>query len=350
MSKTTSNGNNSDPSDFVKTGLNGQQNTLAKKLAYAKKQLITKEDPYHMHKIIAMMCLVSFAFRFYNVGEYDMGFDLYPHLTIPTMLLHYSLNLSSFLFHIPKKRITHGGRIWPEYRIHSLVFNTRSQLVMAWYLLERYFGWEPVYFANYAILMLVFFINDFASRYVIEPQYQSNSVRGLDMRPASKFFFSVLQFNGTANLLLGMRRLTIPFLILFPIQMTAFAGTLQRKNLIRYNGLLLYPIIVFNSIRVQFYEYSREPPQVHLALRILMIGCALLRLSKLPKVFHPIQTRYGVWTLAYIILSYYRPRLEEIPVRNLAIILAILIALLPVSFYSKRDYYLTKESVTKKTI
>jgi hypothetical protein len=97
-------------------------------------------------------------------------------------------------------------------------------------------------------------------------------------------------------------------------------------------------------------EYAREPPQIHLALRIVMIGCALLRLSNLPKVFRPLQTKYGVWTIAYLGLSQVRPHLEEIPVKHLAITLAILMALLPVSFYSKRDYYLTKESVTKKTI
>jgi hypothetical protein len=284
------------------------------------------------------------------MGEYDMGFDLYPHWTIPTMLLHYSLNLSSFLFHIPKKRITHGGRIWPEFRVHNLIFNTRTQICMAWYLIERYYQWEPNYFVNYLILMFNFFLIDMSSRYWIDPQYASNPVRGLDMRPAFKFIFSVLQFNGTTNILFGLRRLTIPFLILFPIQMTAFSGTLQRKNLIRYNGLVLYPIIIFNSIRVQFYEYSREPPQFHLALRIVMIGCALIRLSNLPPIFRPIQTKYGVWTLAYIVLAHYRPHLEEIPVQNLAILLATLVALLPISFYSKRDYYLTKESVTKKTI
>jgi hypothetical protein len=348
MKTTTSNGTG-DPSDVVKVGLYGED-SLAKKLAYAKKQLITKEDPYHVHKILGILCLISFVFRFYNVGESDMGFDLYPHLTIPTMLLHFSLNLSSFLFRIPKKRITHGGRIWPEYRIHSLVFVTRSLMVMAWYLLERYCGWEPNYFVNYAIIMFTFLINDMTSLYVIEEKYQSNSVRGLDMRPTFKFLFSMAQFNATANQLLGMRRFTIPFLVLFPVQTTAFIGTLQRKNLIGYIGLLLYAIVILNNIRIQFYEYSRQPPQIHLTLRIIMIGCFLIRLSNLPKIFHLIQTRYGVWTLAYIILSYYRPHLEEIPVQNLTIILAILVALLPVSFYSKRNYYLTKESATKKTI
>ena len=80
-------------------------------LSQWRKQLFTQEDPSHVHKILGLAVLASFIWRFSMIGESDMGFAIYPHLTLPTILLHWSLNLSSFIFHIPKKRIMTGDRI-----------------------------------------------------------------------------------------------------------------------------------------------------------------------------------------------------------------------------------------------
>ena len=80
--------------------------------------LVTKEDPLHLHKTLGTVCLLSYLWRFYQAGEADMGFATRPELTLPTILLHVSLNLSAFYFAIPSKRIKTGDRIWPEYRLH----------------------------------------------------------------------------------------------------------------------------------------------------------------------------------------------------------------------------------------
>ena len=79
--------------------------------SYYKKQLITHEDPGHIHKILGVAVLASFIWRFSMFGERDMGFKTYPHLTLPTILLHCSLTATSFIFKIPKKRISTGDRI-----------------------------------------------------------------------------------------------------------------------------------------------------------------------------------------------------------------------------------------------
>jgi len=88
-----------------------------------KKQLVTHEDPGHLHKILGLSCLMSYAWRFSQIGESDMGFKTYPQLTLPTILLHWSLSLSSFVFKIPKKRIMSGDRIckWYLYKESLLV-------------------------------------------------------------------------------------------------------------------------------------------------------------------------------------------------------------------------------------
>ena len=76
-----------------------------------KAQLITHEDPGHIHKALGVACLTSFAWRLSMAGERDMGFATHSAWTLPTVLLHGSLTLSSFLFRIPKKRIATGDRI-----------------------------------------------------------------------------------------------------------------------------------------------------------------------------------------------------------------------------------------------
>lgn len=80
-------------------------------LSQWKQQLATKEDPAHFHKILGITVLASYAWRFTMMAESDMGFATYPQLTLPTILLHWSLSMSSMLFNIPKKRIVTGDRI-----------------------------------------------------------------------------------------------------------------------------------------------------------------------------------------------------------------------------------------------
>ena len=63
-----------------------------------KKKLVTHEDPGHVHKILGIACLVSYIWRMTQVGESDMAFAAYPEWTIPTLIMHASLTLSSFLF------------------------------------------------------------------------------------------------------------------------------------------------------------------------------------------------------------------------------------------------------------
>lgn len=80
-------------------------------LANFKKQLFTDEDPAHIHKTLGICCLLSMLWRFSMVGERDMGFQIYPELTLPTLFLHFCLTASAFVFHIPHRRIKAGDRI-----------------------------------------------------------------------------------------------------------------------------------------------------------------------------------------------------------------------------------------------
>ena len=185
-----------------------------------KRQLITpEEDHNHVHKTLGLMCLVSFFWRLSQTGDADSGFARYPRLSIPTMLLHLALNLSSFRFDkIPKRRISSGYRIWPEYRLHSLIFACRSLVFMSLFWAEAVFGFEASPVCNLVIVLVTMAAAEWAS--VRQGQYRSGFARNLDVDSWSKFFFSNAQFAATAICLVGQRRYTMQFLMVFIIQGT----------------------------------------------------------------------------------------------------------------------------------
>jgi len=156
-----------------------------------KEKLITHEDPLHMHKILGLSCLVSFAWRIAQAGPNDMGFLSHPHWTVPTIALHWCLTLSAFVFAIPAKRIKTGDRIWPEYRLHALVFLSRSLALICVYYYEQVSDLPPNYDMNFFIVMLTLFAADLSSWSVGDNR--SGSIRNLDTHPAVKFYFSVMQ-------------------------------------------------------------------------------------------------------------------------------------------------------------
>eukprot|EP00977_Amphora_coffeiformis_P007100 scaffold1551_cov166-Amphora_coffeaeformis.AAC.5 len=172
--------------------------------------LVTKEDPQFIHKLLGVLSLASFTWRLTRVGDDDMGFDSHPAWTIPTLLLHLALSASSFQFRIPPRRITtDGGRIWPEYRLHSLIFSARSMACIAvhWYEQHYYEVQLPTdYSKNLWIVLACMGAADLAS-YAVGP-FHSNSVRALSAPALAKYFFSVMQFFATAAHLVdsGRRR------------------------------------------------------------------------------------------------------------------------------------------------
>jgi len=205
------------------------------------KKLFTKEDkPHHVfgfHKIMGLGALLHFIGRFAAWPfVVDMGFES-SSTTALLMLMHAALSLSSMIFHIPKKRIVEGSRIWPEYRLHSIIFACRSLACMALIWAEQRFGLPPTYEWNAAIVLATLVAADVATWSVGEAS-RSSTIRDLDAPPALQFFFSVMQFHATAGCLVGVRRFSTQFVYVWVIQFTAFLMTLRRKNLAPHNALV----------------------------------------------------------------------------------------------------------------
>ena len=282
-----------------------------------KKNLITKEDPNHVHKTLGILALVSFVYRFSQFGESDLGFATHPHLTIPTLLLHLALNASSFEFKIPKQRITSGYRIWPEYRLHSLIFACRSLAFMALFWLERELGLEqPNHFWNLVIVLGTMAAAEYASQN--QGKYRSGFSRELDVSAGTRYFFSVAQLGATSMCLIGQRRYTMQFLMVTIIQGNAFLMTMRRKNLASH-----YLLIAIYGLTLAFGAFIMEPEyrrgagdsgrNAARAVAFLSTIAAYLRTGpRLPLLRHVQDNKFALWICIYVFLDkVIRPHLDD---------------------------------------
>jgi hypothetical protein len=297
-----------------------------------KQQLVTKEDPQHVHKTLGILVLLSYVWRLAHVGESDLGFRSHPQYTIPTLLLHLSLNASSFIFKIPAKRIASGYRIWPEYRLHSLVFLCRSLSMMLLFYCEQYVWWQQqqqqhdnathnanllpteYHVGNILILLGTMAAADI-STYLQGPQYQSGFARELDVPAAVKYFFSAAQIYATSMILTGHRRYTMQFLMVIIVQVNAFLMTIRRKNLASHALLTsIYGAMIFGAGVVAWWEFQYRAGWPTFRGMVLCANIALV-LRTGPRVVPILRilqdNKYLLWLSMYALQEMYiRPTLH----------------------------------------
>ena len=117
----------------------------------------------------------------------------------------------------------------PEYRLHALVFLSRSLAILALYHYERVHHMEtPIYEANWAIVLVTLVLADLSTRSV--GRDHSNSIRDLETHSAVKFFFSFMQLGATSGCLYGLRRFGVVFYFTSILQFTPLLMTLRRKS------------------------------------------------------------------------------------------------------------------------
>ena len=233
-----------------------------------------------------------------------MGFLSHPHYTLPTVLLHFSLTASSFGFAIPKFRIKDGTRIWPEYRMHAMVFVCRSLVTILVYWYEDTNGLERQYDSGLIICLATLLAADLCS-WSVGVKYRSQSVRGVDTHPAAKYFISIIQFLATAGIIMGMRRYSFPFMSVFVMQLTPFLGTLRRKMLMGAQiGVAIYVAsLVTSYIISNFYSPGASPKMIRVTATIGLLA-ALWRLN--PILPNDCKNKYLIWTTVGLLVRKHR--------------------------------------------
>lgn len=97
-------------------------------------KLVSKEDRWHVHKLLGVLALCSFVYRYAYVYPLtgSLGFEKGTRFDWFCMILHTLVPVSALQFRVPKHRIAHRPLyIYEEYRQHAIVFTLRSFSVFA---------------------------------------------------------------------------------------------------------------------------------------------------------------------------------------------------------------------------
>ena len=102
-------------------------------------KLITHHDPFHIHKLLGVLVLIHFVYRFLyaallrgyvfcSVAAVNEGVcsPQQVHWDAACIVLHGLLSWSSLLLPLPAKRNFSSPMIWIEFRFHSITFASRA--------------------------------------------------------------------------------------------------------------------------------------------------------------------------------------------------------------------------------
>lgn len=199
-------------------------------------KLFTREDPANFHKLLGFLSLVHYLYRFYLYVRYEsMGFDD-SWWTPACILLHSILSVSSLLFKIPQRRIESGPMIYPEFRLHSIIFGLRSLFTMMFlFIVRKYNMIFPLYFRGFIVLATMYLADKVTSMF----KDQGTTMRAMPypqyvvpwQRDVLNFYYAVSQIFATGQVIFA-GSLDPLFMVLFPIQIAAFLMTCVRKSII----------------------------------------------------------------------------------------------------------------------
>jgi hypothetical protein len=159
--------------------------------------LFTKNDYFNLHKILGLLSLLMFIYRFFNFMN-DMAFDE-GYFTILTLILHLSLNLSSFIFKIPKKKNSTGYIIWDEYRIHALIFSSRSIIGLLYIWVKKKYQLNYNRLFSVSLVMLILSLSSLTSYYI---GHNTTTIRGVTNNLIKKY-------NKKKDLLLSFKMIAV---------------------------------------------------------------------------------------------------------------------------------------------
>lgn len=205
-------------------------------------RLVTKEDIGNMHKTLGIMCLAHFAYRIY---EWATTGTMFTNDTAPQVLffvaLHMALSGTSLLFHLPQNRVRSAPMLWPEGRMHSIIFAFRHLLCMVLMVTI------PMQYNQYiraALAIGTMLTADAATEYYKNLDNKlGTTMRGLPppktLSPTTmrclNYYYSTCQILATVTTWY-VPDLLSQFILVLPIQTAAFFLTLVRKGIMTTSG------------------------------------------------------------------------------------------------------------------
>lgn len=243
--------------------------------------LFTHHDKYHLHKSLGFLCLFHYFVRIFWLIKYGTMFFYYNSIyTLATPICHLLLSVSSFIFHVPKNRFDSKIIIWKELQLHNIVFTSRSAILMLYSVLfNTYDKNNKNYILHLIARLFIVGVHHYAAD-IITNKYSINyktTTRDINWEniPNSykiymKKYYAICQLLALNALLLsecdktGRCFLESAFIIMFPIQLSAFLMTLVRKGIISniywhvfYSISLMTPyLITINNMNIVETNYT----------------------------------------------------------------------------------------------
>lgn len=264
-------------------------------------KLSTKEDAFHLHKILGASCLIHFMYRLSCLFLYgDMCFSDSP-VSLALIGMHGLLSISSLIFHIPFSRHSGKPMIYQEFRLHSIIFALRS-VCAAFSFYFRMGHWSRILIIN--ITMLLADITTQYTKYkinqtmlldstMLKKKPYTNTMRGMpfgdtistDDQKTIIYMHSSAQIGATLFMTINIQSAFLPLLA---IQLAAFLMTLVRKNII---GELDWHRIYLISLWVNVFLYHTfETP---FQIIHIMSSYYFFRWTR----FHKKINKYLIWNL-----------------------------------------------------
>ena len=277
-------------------------------------KLVTKEDPYHLHKALGAVCLLNFIYRFTLLATQG-SMDLHSATGITSVILHGALSVSSLIFHLPRERNPMAPMIYPEFRVHSILFALRSILCTLVHLSGLHVGFIPI--LCFGTMIAADLVTAYYKRHAENGKTIANMPFDESISEAAQkkviYMNSSMQIGATLYMLGSANSAFAP---LAAIQLAAFLMTLVRKGIISCNSWhRLYALSLWANILL---TYSLPLPFVliHGALyNLYTLGFFVWRTNK-----------YLNWCIMFLLYGLYQviiarfiPDVEATPVRHVIV-------------------------------
>ena len=202
-------------------------------------KLITKEDILNIHKILGIFSLIHYFYRFGLLIIYQDTFLQNDIYTLYYILLHSLLSITSLIFHIPKNRIKGKPMIYPEFRLHSIVFALRSSIctLIFYYNLPLFYNIITCYLTM--ILADIITYNYKSTTKTMRNMPYNETINDAEIKKINRIY-GEMQILATLYML---GNINTSFTPMFAIQIAAFLMTLVRKNIIGANEWHLFYMI-----------------------------------------------------------------------------------------------------------
>jgi len=237
------------------------------------KKLNTHEDSFYVHKILGLTALCNYIYRFLIlITQYDMKLNNYVSMAL--LVNHLLLSLSSLLFKLSKVRNRKIPIIYPEFRMHNIIFALRSVLCCFSFYYFQNINYNSSNDCSTICNMCICFLTMKAAD-IITDYYKTHTQFTTTMRHMPydenlgkeqlqnlKNIYSFMQLYATYYMLGNINSAYSP---MFAIQCSSFLMTLVKKNIIP--PMLWHPLY-FTSLMSNIFVFLTLSPMFILKMNI----------------------------------------------------------------------------------